>query len=505
MAYDINKKINSIFSDEFVLDRSTLLSPKSPKRSSKKKNKSHKYGSNIVTKLEDSLNKNKEEMSITKSKKRKSSKLKKKDVKLIHSPSREQVLHEPSNKTNKKKLRQMKTTATIILKNIKENLEGDKKEKYKENEKDYEHNDIDNDMFLKKKVNSNNNNCLKRKISKEIKKSKEKEKEKEKEEIKDNKKEKKKKLHKVDSIKKEKDRYNNNLIDRKKDENDKDNDLYLSISEDSISSKSNKSNKINNNQKLKKPKEKKIWNKKSQKLDRFIFKENKNIIRLKTAKEEKINNNGNNNEIKKDNKILDEIIISKENNKKNNDNIQNTLISYNSEKDSDNNYEMKIKNDINSKSTRFIKNRNSNELSSKKDNNSIIKVKRVNNKKRLGDISSQFQITQRVSNFNIYSQRDNQNNIFYNKNIISPGNIISFEYNLSQRKQNNTNRNNETKNIEENNNREINNDKLNNIICEDESSIKKEIKSDNNKYNNEFIYHSNKDKKIKKNKCLCCL
>ena len=342
MAYDIHKKINSIFSEEFVFDKSILLSPKSPKspkRLSKKKNKKIKYGSNIITNLEDSLNKNKEENSIIKNKKRKSSKLKKKEDKIIHNPSHPQIFQEQSNKSSKKhKLRQMKTTVVINLKNIQKSPKKRRKEyNYKENEN---FNDIGNEMnlFLKKKVNSNNNKCFKRIISKEILKPKEKGKE----GVKDNKKEKKKKLDKEEFKKTEKVRHIDTLIYRKKDEkdNDKNSDLYLSVSEDSISSqnsksnKSNKSHKNNNNQKIKKSKVKIIAPKKSQKLENFIIKENKNI-KIKNIKEEKMLNN-NKKEIIKDKKRSDEFIISKENNKNRLINNNNTLISYNSEKDSEN-------------------------------------------------------------------------------------------------------------------------------------------------------------------------
>jgi hypothetical protein len=190
------------------------------------------------------------------------------------------------------------------------------------------------------------------------------------------------------------------------------------------------------------------------------------------------------------------------------DNNNNILMSFSSEKDNENENEFDIENEINkekktkkinSKSTRLLRNKNSNtnELSTINENNSIIKVKRVNNKKRVYDIGSQFQISQRVNNLFIYSQRENRNYTF-NNNIISPGNIISFEYNLSQRKQNNT-----SKIQEKEEKNEIKNSKLNNISYKDENTIK----VDNNKCNVIMCDTNNikNTKKTKKNFCLCCL
>ena len=114
--------------------------------------------------------------------------------------------------------------------------------------------------------------------------------------------------------------------------------------------------------------------------------------------------------------------------------------------------------------------------------------------------SSQFTISKKVSNFFIYSQRDMQNkmndNINENNNVIAPKNLISFEYNLSQRKQNNT-----TRNIENN---KLEKDKEENNKLSNEVSIKEEIKDDNNKLN-EFIYKKNHKNDKRKIKCFCCL
>ena len=69
MNYEINNKINSIFSKDFIYDRALLLSPK---RAPKRKNRLSEISSNYLTKV--LMDNNKEENSITKSKKKKSKK-----------------------------------------------------------------------------------------------------------------------------------------------------------------------------------------------------------------------------------------------------------------------------------------------------------------------------------------------------------------------------------------------------------------------------------------------
>ena len=71
MNYEINNKINSIFSKDFIYDRALLLSPKrapAPKR----KNRLSEISSNYLTKV--LMDNNKEENSINKIKKKKSKK-----------------------------------------------------------------------------------------------------------------------------------------------------------------------------------------------------------------------------------------------------------------------------------------------------------------------------------------------------------------------------------------------------------------------------------------------
>ena len=254
-----------------------------------------------------------------------------------------------------------------------------------------------------------------------------------------------------------------------------------------------------NNNTLRKSKTKK--NKNEEKKHENINKKKENEY-ISVKKEKKLKSSKEIN----DNKDEDNLIITDFNNEIDNNN--HILMSFSSEKDDDENEidieneiikEKKPKKIINSKSTRMIRNKNSNtnELSTINENNSIIKVKRVNNKKRVYDIGSQFQISQRVNNLVIYSQRENRNYTF-NNNIISPGNIISFEYNISQRKQNNT-----SKIQEKEEKTEVKNSKLNNISYKDEN----EIKVDNNKCNVIMCDANNikNTKKTKKKFCLCCL
>ena len=143
-------------------------------------------------------------------------------------------------------------------------------------------------------------------------------------------------------------------------------------------------------------------------------------------------------------------------------------------------------------------------------NTSIIKVKRTNNKKKLYQKSPEFQISNQVNNFFINSHREN---IIMNKykNIICPRNIISFEYNVSQRKQNDTTR---TENNNNNDNGRINNnnENLNNITYKNGLSEINEIEIENNNNesnnnNNELNSKSNNNdkKKAKKKKLFCCL
>ena len=161
MTYEINNKINSIFSKDFIYDRALLLSPK---RAPKRKNRLSEISSNYLTKV--LMDNNKEENSITKSKKRKRKKKKKKEknkneecINLVKENKEEE--NQNQNKKKKKKLREMKTTIVINLKNIEKNLElqkvnkKEKKENNKENNKENEsaecdeYNEEDNNDHIK--------------------------------------------------------------------------------------------------------------------------------------------------------------------------------------------------------------------------------------------------------------------------------------------------------------------------------------------------------------------
>ena len=185
------------------------------------------------------------------------------------------------------------------------------------------------------------------------------------------------------------------------------------------------------------------------------------------------------------------------------------LESHDSERDSQKT--KKIEKNINHQNTQNLKYSSHEKIKTKETNpkndynyNSLIKVKRANNRKKLGEVSSDFQISQRVSNFYIYSQRVNNQND-KNNNIICPGNFISFEYNLNRGNENNSLRDLRPKKIE-NNHIIINNNKLNNIMLKEESAknsnneiVNKDVNVNNSKDDN------NNKKKSKKKFCLCCL
>ena len=153
-------------------------------------------------------------------------------------------------------------------------------------------------------------------------------------------------------------------------------------------------------------------------------------------------------------------------------------------------------------------------------------LRRPNSKRKLYIPSpSQHKISSKVNNLLILSDKDNKINnenkgkeINQNMNIISPGNIISIEYNINHENKN-------ERDLEiKNNNIIINNNESNNITCyrkdlRSKNEIKERINEDdniingnNNGYNNgynEYINTQNNiikgKKKPRKKFCLCCL
>ena len=494
MAYDITNKINSLFSGEFIHDKDILLSPY---KKSKKKKKFKEQSSNVLTKVEKTFELNKEDnKSIGKNKVKKSSRVKKK----LHKYSNEIKRKDTNNINinNNKKIRELRTTVILNLKNIDMKKKGKEKDKYSciENSCIYDEHKNKNKENVKK---NNSTLYLRGKRSKEIKYN-------ENYNLRDsnyhynnNKKEKRKKSSKDDKKKEREITINRNIKTNGNVHNkypqdsisitdyDNANDKYYDNDSDNDSDNANDYNNdyeddnINNKSIKKRKRKSKI------KYEHSYYKKTKkdeDSIDIKNFQKDANYTNNKNKNMK--------------NNLKN-ESKENTLIYFTSEKESD---IKSMKKSINSKSTKYLKYKNLNELNGKGENNSIIKVKRANNKKKLGEISSDFQISQKVNNLFIYSQRENvvTNE---NKNVICPGNIISFEYNVSQRKLNNTTR------IGENNNNIVE-EKINNInkLNKNELLRNNEMQNENNKntesINNSQNNNNNKIKKIK-NKCFCCL
>ena len=162
----------------------------------------------------------------------------------------------------------------------------------------------------------------------------------------------------------------------------------------------------------------------------------------------------------------------------------------------------------------------------KLDDNSELKLKRGSSKRKVS-IPSQYQITKKENNLFILPEENSKNfnenkNINHNMNIVSPGNIISIEYNINHAKKN-------EKNLQVKNNEIIiNNNESNNITCykkipnknnineiEDNQYQRKmsenendNIINNNNGYN-EFIFSRNNiirgKKKPKRSFCFCFL
>ncbi len=493
MAYDITNKINSLFSGEFIHDKEILLSPH---KKSKKKKKIKEKSSNVFTKVEKALELNKEDKLIRKNKVRKSSRVKKQ----LHRYSND-IKPKNSNNINiddNKKKRELTNTVILNLKNIDMKKKGEEKDKYSFIENNYMYDEYKNKN--KENVKKNNSTLyLRGKRSKEIKFN-------ENYNLRgsnfyynNNKKVKKKKSSKDDKKQEREITINRNIKTNSNVHNkhpqdiisiteyDNANDKYNDNDSDSDSDNANdynndyEDNNINNKSIKKRKKKSKIKHEDS------YYKKNKkdevNIDIKNFQNDVKYNNNKNKN---------------MKNNSKN-DSKENILIYFTSEKESD---IKSIKKSINSKSTKYLKYKNLNELNGKGENNSIIKVKRANNKKKLGEISSDFQISQKVNNLFIYSQRENKVTN-ENKNVICPGNIISFEYNVSQRKQNNTTR------IGDNNNNIVeekkdSDDKLNKNEILKNNKIQNENNKNTESINDSQNNNNNKNKKIK-NKCFCCL
>ena len=473
MTNDIHDKINELFSEEIKNYKNMLLSPDN--KSIKKKKKTKEKSSNILTKVEKSIVLNKEEK--VKNKKRKSSRLKKKVVEELN-PNDIKPKASKEIKSNKK-IRDLRTTFMLNTKK----KQKDKSNKEIEEIYEFDDSDVEEDSDKNDKNNKNDKNDKndddkkKRNISKNHKKQKKSKENKDKQNFNEsfeqmnNKKEKNKKQ--IKKIYSTCHKYNNkDTLSLTDDENEE-----YSIN-DNYEYKSIHFNRSNNKLQKCKGRIKKTDTKKKPKLKHFYSNDNKLTL---------------NNNIKRFNK-------------------ENTLIYYSSEKSSDN---QSAKNSINSKSTKCIK--------MKDENTSIIRVKKTNKKKKFYQKCPEFQISNQVNNFFINSHREN---IIMNKykNIICPGNIISFEYNVSQRKQNDTTRTENNNNNNNNNNNKNNNDNgrinnnndninnINNITYKNGLSEINEMEIENNNNesnnnNNESNSKSNNNdkKKAKKKKIFCCL
>ena len=451
MTNEIHNKINALFSEEISLGKYMILSPEN--KSIRKKKKIKEKSSNILEKVEKSIELNKEEKA--KSKKRRSSRIKKKVVdELCRNELKPKVSQEIKNN---KRLR-----ATFSL-----NLKKKQKDKDKEQKKEIseESNESDNTDSNENCENPDEDKKKKKnnvKIRKNQKKSKEKQNSNENsiEQIENKKDKKKKMIRKIFSTcHNHKNNDSMSFTDNENNDNsfnDNDNNIHFNFS--------------NNIKKIKiKNKIRKTDTKNMRKMKHLIINDNTHTT-------------GNlNNKMKKYQK-------------------DNTLIYYSSEKNSDNKSL-----GISLKSTKINKNKDV--------NSSLIKVKRANNRKKIGDKSSEFQISQGANNLFIKSEREN---IILNrfKNMTCPGNIISFEYNVSQRRQNDTTR---TENNNNNDNCRIkSNEKLNNITDKNELSEINEIEIENNNNNNsesnnnnDLLFNTksnnNDNNKVKKKKLFCCL
>jgi hypothetical protein len=248
-----------------------------------------------------------------------------------------------------------------------------------------------------------------------------------------------------------------------------------SYSSSSLSSSSDSNSQNNNNNNENKSENKKIKNKNMEKRQsKFINKNNKNDIDNESSFKSSCfsdDSKSNDNEANL-NKNMDKNVKSSKNieypiNKKLNDNknekkkkISNKKanIKENVEGEIKKNNKLIIKkkestilNKESKDSSNFIKNNldknssNSNSLkvesfNLENRNDSQNKLKRLSNKKK--DIHMPYQISRRVNNIFIFPKEKN-NNIYeshnQNMNIISPGNIISIEYNINHGKKNERN------------------------------------------------------------------
>jgi hypothetical protein len=180
------------------------------------------------------------------------------------------------------------------------------------------------------------------------------------------------------------------------------------------------------------------------------------------------------------------------------------------------------KNDIKSKDKKEkIKDSDNSKVKSfhlEDESNSEVKLKRINNKKKVG-FTCQFQISRNVNNICIFPKKeikkDTKNNLYdsnnHNMNIINPGNFIAIEYNINHGKKRN-------KNLDLNNNVIYNNNEQNDLLYSkrETNNDYTQINNNNNRIQfkyNEKIESSNSKKsnvvkgkkKPKKKSFFCCL
>ena len=523
MSNYISKKINSLFSDEFMYDNNILVSPK---KSSKFKKKKKDDLNNFLSDIQDLILLNKGiNHSITKSKKKNYIK---KDSN-INDYSKEKGIK------NINKNKSMKNALQIDFKNMNSNNIENNGECETESE------ERKKNVKLNLKSSKNHSTRLfKLKINKDkdVKKEKSKEKENEKElekikrkESKNKNKEINKELNynsksKVMKARRSQDYGKKRIKDKIVNSgvntiiiNNKSKKNFNYYKDDDLSLNSENMDDNNNNNEKTKKKFPSLKIKKSKKEKPYFRNETKKLM-YEIEEENNTKNNIKYNNLKiheKNAKKIEDISsswkMSVESFSPNNFDSSH-LESHDSEIDTQK--KKKIEKNINHQNTQNLKHSSqekirTNEIKPKNDYNynSLIKVKRANNKKKLGEVSSNFQISQRVSNLYIYSERVNNQNDKNNNNnnILCPGNFISFEYNLNGGKENNTTRDLRLKKIE-NNHIIINNNKLNNIMLKEES-----VKNSNNEIANKDINvnvnntkdENNNKKKSKKKFCLCCL
>ena len=133
MTNDIHNKINKLFSEEITHDKFLILSPGN--KSIRKKKKIKEKSSNILAKVEKSIELNREEK--VKSKKRKSSRIRKRVVdEFCQNELKPKVNNEIKND---KKLRDLRTTLMLNLKKKQKDKDKDLKKEISEesNESDY--------------------------------------------------------------------------------------------------------------------------------------------------------------------------------------------------------------------------------------------------------------------------------------------------------------------------------------------------------------------------------